>query len=513
MRFTGRRAGRGSPRIGMRSGLGVLALTAVLPVAIDAVSTPDSARSAIQIELADLLFDDERYWEAIVAYERAKTGATPAQLVRSSAGLLRSLISVAEFNRAHQEAIFLGELGSPDPEVRSLRADAFWAAGLFDEAERMYRDVLAEHPAGAAARHGLARSLAARNRLDDALIEVQAAIGAGRAEAYHTLGQIHRRLRRYGEAADALEQYVARMPDVRRNRRTEWVRSEVRLLRSFGDRTPFEIPTDPDGVHTIPFRLEHDKVVVRGQVNGGDPIDLVVDTGAEQMVLSQRTADRMGVAAIAATISAGVGEVGVRGLEVGRVDSLRIGSLEVRNLPGIIKNPPLTGLPTRRVPDSISPVALGLSAVIDYRARRLLLARRLPDGPADVELPMRIHRLAVVRGTVNGAFPRSFVVDTGGEVVSLSIGTVGSIGMKPPRHIPLRVFGTSGWDRDAFLLPGVRLAFDAITYDNLSVVVLNLHRPSALLGFHIGGIVGHTFLSDYRVALDVERALLRLTRL
>ncbi len=163
--------------------------------------------------------------------------------------------------------------------------------------------------------------------------------------------------------------------------------------------------------------------------------------------------------------------------------------------------------------DSISPVAFGLSTVIDYENHHMIVARRLPDAPADIELPMRVNRLAVVRGIVNAKHPRSFVVDTGGEVVSLSIGTAGSLGLVPPRYIPLRVYGTSGWDQDAFLLPGVNLAFDSITYDNFSVVVLNLHRPSALLGFHIGGIVGHTFLSRYRVELDVHRSMLRLTEL
>ena len=72
------------------------------------------------------------------------------------------------------------------------------------------------------------------------------------------------------------------------------------------------------------------------------------------------------------------------------------------------------------------------------------------------------------------------------------------------------MWGTSGWDRDAFLLPGVNLAFDAITYTNFPVVVLNLDTPSALLGFQLGGIVGHRFLSKYRVAIDLEHSVVRL---
>jgi hypothetical protein len=75
------------------------------------------------------------------------------------------------------------------------------------------------------------------------------------------------------------------------------------------------------------------------------------------------------------------------------------------------------------------------------------------------------------------------------------------------------VYGTSGWDRDAFLLPGQRLRFaDAIDYRNFAVVVLNLRAPSVLLGFEVGGIVGHRFLSPYRVAMDLDRSELRMTR-
>ena len=75
------------------------------------------------------------------------------------------------------------------------------------------------------------------------------------------------------------------------------------------------------------------------------------------------------------------------------------------------------------------------------------------------------------------------------------------------------MFGSSGWDKDAFLLPGVNLTFDTIRYTNFPVVVLNLNTPSALLGFQVGGIVGHKFLSRYRVAVDLERSVLRLTRI
>jgi hypothetical protein len=82
--------------------------------------------------------------------------------------------------------------------------------------------------------------------------------------------------------------------------------------------------------------------------------------------------------------------------------------------------------------------------------------------------------------------------------------------MPPTRRIPLRVFGMSGLDENAFLLPGVDLDFDDIEYRKVGLAVLNLRAPSILLGFQLGGIVGHSFLSEYRVSMDVGRSELRL---
>ena len=55
------------------------------------------------------------------------------------------------------------------------------------------------------------------------------------------------------------------------------------------------------------------------------------------------------------------------------------------------------------------------------------------------------------------------------------------------------------------------LRFNNIDYDNFSVVVLNLQAPSVLLGFQVGGIVGHKFLSPYRVSIDIDRSQLRMS--
>ena len=148
--------------------------------------------------------------------------------------------------------------------------------------------------------------------------------------------------------------------------------------------------------------------------------------------------------------------------------------------------------------------------IIEYKTHKLTFGKHLPQEPADFDLPLRLYRLATVRGVVGGDHQANFVVDTGGEVISISQATAAALGKPQGRRIQLKVYGTSGWDDDAFLMPGVDLKFDAILYKNFPVVVLNLDAPSALLGFQLGGIVGHKFLSKYRVAIDLDRSVLRL---
>ncbi len=138
------------------------------------------------------------------------------------------------------------------------------------------------------------------------------------------------------------------------------------------------------------------------------------------------------------------------------------------------------------------------------------MSRALPDEPADIRLPMRMNRLPLVRGMLNSSQPAYFVVDTGGELISISAVTALSLAMPPTRRIPLRVFGLSGLDESAFLLPGLDLDFDEIEFRNVGLAVLNLRAPSILLGYQLGGIVGHSFLSEYRVSMDVARSELRL---
>jgi Flp pilus assembly protein TadD/predicted aspartyl protease len=490
------------------------AIVAAATLALSAEDRIETGDAELQFQLANLLFEETRYQEALQAFDRATRAEDPALALRARKGKVRTALRVAEFDLARSEAEMIRSAVASDTEALTLYADSLWSVGLFDEAEAAYREAAAKDAISARARFGVARALATHNRLEEALTEALAASAASPrdGEIHATVGDIYERMGRFDEAANAFTNYINLLPNKDRSDKAAWARGQVSFLRAFEGRVPVDIdPEDLAVAHKVPFRIVNDKIVVQARVNGGRPQDFTLDTGSEETVVSRETANRHGVRAITYTLSAGVGEVGLRGLQLARMNTLDIGTLQVRNLPVLIKNPALRGIP-KREGDSFSPLSIGLSMMIDYQQRLLTISSNLPEGQPDYRLPMRVHRLAMVRGLLNDSRPTYFVVDTGGEVISISSATAESLGKSPFRRIPLKVWGTSGWDRDAFLLPGVDLAFDRIEYRNFSMVVLNLRSPSILLGFQLGGIVGHNFLSDYRVAMDMARSELRLEK-
>lgn len=468
----------------------------------------------LQFQLGTLLFGETRFREALTAFRKATKADDKSTMVQARIGVVKSALRMGEFAEAQREASILKTVSPRSAEVMSVHADAQWSAGLFDESHAEFLDALALEPDLSRGHHGLARALASQNRLEDAMNEAQIALKLSPRdeEMHHTVGSIFERMRRYEQAAAAYGNYVNLLPNKDRSEQAAWSRSQIRFLKSFGEREPIALDAaSADSLHTMDFRIVDDKVIVKAKVNGGRTQDFVLDTGSELTTISRRTASSASVRPITYTLSAGVGEVGLRGLQLGRLDTLEIGTLKLSNVPVLIKAPALRGIPKRET-ESFSPLGLGLSMTIDYAMRKLSIGRRLPEESADFTLPIRHHRLTMVRGTINETQPTYFVVDTGGEVISISLSTAEHLNQDMPRKIALRVYGTSGWDRDAFLLPGLNLRFNDIAFNNFAVVVLNLKAPSVLLGFQVGGIVGHKFLSPYRVSLDLDRSELRMSK-
>src|SRR5256885_16341051 len=219
------------------------ALVATATFVISADTTPASQASEIQLRIGDLLFSEGRYSDSLDAYRNSLKTAPPDATRRPRMGVIASALRVAEFGLARQEAEKLHQSDPIGPDATALYADALWSSGLFQEAEGGYRDALAAAPELARGHHGVPRPLAARSRLEEALGEAQAALRLSPRdlEIHHTVGTIFERMHKYEEAASAFTNYVNLLPNKDHSDKAAWSRAEIRFLRSFGQKVPFEM--------------------------------------------------------------------------------------------------------------------------------------------------------------------------------------------------------------------------------------------------------------------------------
>lgn len=486
----------------------ILGVACVSAVAL--LSAQSQTELADQFNRARALYEDGKYSDALKGFVQASESPDTSIALGARKGTVQAALRIGEFTLARRTASILSTSDS-DAEALTLSGDALWAAGFFDEADREYARALAVDPQSARARYGIARSLTSRSRLTDALPEIDRALGLSSDDPdLHALrGTVLERLHRFEDAAKAYDESANRLLK-REVGAIQIARNRATLLRSFAKRPPLEVSDDDaNRAHTLPFKLVNNKIVVLGRLNRVE-VEWVLDTGAERTGISPEIARAADIRTITSTLTAGVGQPGVRRIRLGRADTLELGTLAVHNVPVAIRAPVIGGA-ARWQGQSLSPIALGFSVSVDYGRRRVTLARALPEPTASgVSLPMRIQPLPLIRGTLNSMHPAYFVVDTGGEVISIGADTADLLGMESARHIPIRVLGMSGPDEEAFLLPGVDLDFESVSLRRVGLAVLNLRAPSVLLGYQVGGIVGHNFLSRYRVSIDVARSEVRL---
>ena len=468
------------------------------------------------LKAGDAHLAHRRYNEAVVAYRRAQETNDVELRVQAGVGATRSLLRAGRFSEA---AGIAAEMVTRDPDnagAIASQADVLWSSGLFPEAEEQYAAALERDPALPAALHGVGRSLAAKSQLTEAEAQVVSAAAGEPTDPlkWMTLGTIYERQWRYRDAVAAYRKSLALLPSRGWDDAARRTRERTDFLASFGANST-RVIAGADDVHEVPIRIKNGRVLVQGKLSGWRTTDFELDTGADAMVLTPLVARGVGIRPTNTVQTAGVGSIfgGVRTVQIARLDRFEIGGLKVERVPTVVKAPSLgagVGLET----EGFSPLALGYSMRLDYHRNIMTIARVLPEKEYQIRLPLRVQRLALVRGMVNGTTPASFVLDTGGDATALSRRLVDTLKVDSTlRKVPVRVWGTSGWDRSAYLLPytNVELA-QGHGLKNSSVPVLDLMPMSAILGVNLGGIIGHDLLSQYEISIDLVRHELGLNR-
>ncbi len=340
-----------------------------------ASSSRDDAE--LQLQLANLLFEETRFAEALEAYRKAVEPTDGSLALTARIGFVRTALRIGQFQEAQREAASLrGRWRRATPKRCPRTPTPSGRPGCSTKPKRAgamrWRSPRSRRARATGWRARWPRNRSSRTRM----IEAQAALKPSPrdGELHHTVGAIYERMRRYEQAAAAYNNYINLLPNKDRSDKAAWSRSQVRFLKSFGEKEPHSHRRGGRRDVCTPWTSASSttRSSSRPRVNGGRWQDFVLDTGSEQTTISRQTASSANVRPITYTLSAGVGEVGLRGLQLGRIDTFEIGTLKLENVPVLIKAPALRGIPKRET-ESFSPLALGLSMTIDYATRKLTI--------------------------------------------------------------------------------------------------------------------------------------------
>jgi hypothetical protein len=392
-------------------------------------------------------------------------------------------------------------------------AEELFKAGKFAEAEDLFGRILKEEPDRFQALLGMGSVALLGNRLDEAerWLKQAAALKTEDKSAAERLAEVYYRRDDFERAAPLY--------------RTLGKEAVARKLESFKGAKPYQI----EGAESacVKFLQTDPLPLVQVKVNGSDA-NFIIDTGASEIYLDTDYARKVG-AALFGTTTGTFGGGKQAPAEHGRIDSLALGGLVVRNVPALV-------LSTRRfaavaggrsVDGILGTVVLShFISTLDYPAGELVLRRKTAEqlraleqqatAEAAVSVPfwMAGDHFMVAWGRVGKSQPLLLFVDTGlaggGFVGPQS--TLGEAGIELPQGPERQGVGGGGTVK---IVPFVveDLSLGPVTEHNISGF-FGPFPPSLEFseGFRIGGIISHQFFRSYALTFDFTGMRLLLRR-
>jgi tetratricopeptide (TPR) repeat protein len=416
--------------------------------------------------------------------------------------------------------------------AHALLGSVILASGDFLSSVEEFRTALSIQDNEAMAIAGLAMVDFYENRLDASIKGLRRAVSLDSTEPDYLfdLGQATARNEHYKEAADAYERFLIVAPKTDADRRAR-IRGLIDFLRYLGKQGSLYV-LNGDSKTTMPFESLDGRPILRVRVNSGrDTLRFVLDTGSGMSVISEETAKKLGIRAVARGGQArAVGGGGKFEIVYGFLDSLDVGDVRVESVPVYI----------RHFFDEKTPVDgyLGLAVIskfiasVDYGENIFTLRRpseanakdlwggsiarngTQPLAPGVLEIPLRTTASGFLSGEVHLEGierPLNFIVDTGASVsvVSERLATEEDLSsyLEPTR---LRIYGAAGIADDvkSLLLPKVMLG--TLIRERISAAILDLEPVNETAGFTQMGILGSNYLRHFRVSFDFQRGLIRL---
>ncbi len=286
------------------------------------------------------------------------------------------------------------------------------------------------------------------------------------------------------------------------------------MLDAFGA-TEIGTIEGPDSPAPLPFTQMLNLIFTKVLINGQGPFNFVIDTGASQVVLSEKVIGQLGLKPVTTTVMHGVGGGGRIDSKLFTVNEITLGQVKVKNLPiGTFNDPLVTQLA-----DGI----LGTSALADfivtvnYAENRLELTKKaVASTPTTETLSARcFSNLMLVPLEINGQFHGNFVVDTGAVTTVLSQTMAAKLGVNestPNAKIEMGLSGVGGMEGLVLRVPNIVLKTAKNTETFPQVLAIDLKEISKMVGTEVSGVIGFDFLENYKVTLDYNAVEVRLKK-
>ncbi|MGD0500154.1 MAG: pepsin/retropepsin-like aspartic protease family protein [Bryobacteraceae bacterium] len=248
--------------------------------------------------------------------------------------------------------------------------------------------------------------------------------------------------------------------------------------------------------------------LLTARVNGGPPLSLLLDSGAEHIAIGSRAAARSALATASPLLWVGAGEPPTRTVRTAIAETVEVGPLSFRNC---------------QVDVAPGEVAPGIDGVIplslfgDFLIRLDLAAKTLALTPysnaADTAGFARVVPnlgLLLMRGVLNGSREGYVLLDTGASYSAISRQTARVLGSSLVSAVNLQ--GAGGAVPADLVASGVRFQVAGQNLTAGRVVAIDLATAGGRHGVEMIGVLGYPELRNSALTVNYRDALLRLDR-
>lgn len=258
----------------------------------------------------------------------------------------------------------------------------------------------------------------------------------------------------------------------------------------------------------VPMPNRAGGVLVKTRINGGPPLRLLLDTGAENITIDSRSASRSALSTVSDSFLVGAGDSPTKVARRGLAETVETGELVFRRCRvDVVRGRVVDGA------DGVIPLALfgGFLLRLDL-PRRTLDLMPYPEGEPSSRggFTPAVPKgdLLLARATLNEAHEGYVLLDTGASYTAISRGMARALRSWPVSTVQMR--GANGDVSGDVVEAAVRFQVGGRELTPVLVVALDLTTVSAYNGIEIIGVLGYPDLSNSVLTVSYRDALVRI---